>query len=79
MVTIERQYAIAFAVVEVESFVTWKWFLESLKPDLQIDNTFPWTVMTDKKKVLYLFLMMFGCPTFVMMYGCVTEMSSFRV
>jgi len=50
-----------------------------LKADLQIDNTFPWTVMTDKQKVLYLFLMMFGCPTFVMMYGCVTEMSSFRV
>ena len=72
-------YPVAFSVVEVESFVTWKWFLESLKADLQIDNTFPWTVMTDKQKVLYLFLMMFGCPTFVMMYGCVTEMSSFRV
>ena len=39
-------YPIAFDVVEVESFVTWKWFLESLKADLQIDNTFPWTVMT---------------------------------
>ena len=45
-------YPIAFAVVEVESFVTWKWFLETLKADLQIDNTFPWTIMTDKQKVL---------------------------
>jgi len=51
-------YPVAFAVVEVESFVTWKWFLESLKADLQIDNTFPWTIMTDKQKVLYLFLML---------------------
>ena len=58
LVIIEHQYAIAFVVVEVESFVTWKWFLESLKADLQIDNTFPWTVMTDKQKVLYLFLML---------------------
>lgn len=45
-------YPIAFAVVEVESFVTWKWFLETLKADLQIVNTFPWTIMTDKQKVL---------------------------
>ena len=51
-------YPVAFSVVEVESFVTWKWFLESLKADLQIDNTFPWTIMTDKQKVLYLFLML---------------------
>jgi hypothetical protein len=45
-------YPIAFAIVEVESFVTWKWFLETLKADLQINNTFPWTIMTDKQKVL---------------------------
>jgi hypothetical protein len=45
-------YPIAFAIVEVESFVTWKWFLKTLKADLQIDNTFPWTIMTDKQNVL---------------------------
>lgn len=45
-------YPIAFAIVEVESFVTWKWFLKTLKADLQIDNTFPWTIMTDKQKGL---------------------------
>jgi hypothetical protein len=44
-------YPIAFGVVEVESLATWKWFLEALKTDLGIENTFPWTVMTDKQKV----------------------------
>lgn len=44
-------YPIAWAVVEVESLMTWKWFLETLKNDLGIDNTTPWTIMTDKQKV----------------------------
>ncbi|CAN6268941.1 unnamed protein product [Urochloa humidicola] len=45
-------FPIAMAVVEVESLVTWKWFLETLKEELNIDNTFPWTIMTDKQKGL---------------------------
>jgi len=44
-------YPIAMAVVEVECLVTWKWFLETLVSDLGIDNTSPWTIMTDKQKV----------------------------
>jgi len=44
-------YPIAVALVEVESLSTWKWFLETLKEDLRIVNTYPWTVMTDKQKV----------------------------
>lgn len=44
-------YPIAFGVVEVESLATWTWFLETLKEDLGIQNTYPWTVMTDKQKV----------------------------
>ena len=41
-------------VVEVESLATWKCFLETLKSDLNIDNTYPWTIMTDKQKVSFL-------------------------
>ncbi|CAN6356814.1 unnamed protein product [Urochloa humidicola] len=45
-------FPIAMAVVEVESLVSWKWFLEALKEDLGIVNTCPWTIMIDKQKVL---------------------------
>ena len=45
-------YPIAIAVVEVESLAIWKWFLQKLKEDLGIDNTYPWTIMTDKQKGL---------------------------
>ena len=44
-------YPIAFGVVEVEFLTTWKWFLETLQQDLGIENTNPWTVMTNKQKV----------------------------
>jgi hypothetical protein len=44
-------YPIAFAIVEVESLLTWKWFLQTLKEDLGIENTYPWTIMADKQKV----------------------------
>ncbi|CAO2143657.1 unnamed protein product [Urochloa humidicola] len=45
-------FPIAMAVVEVESLASWKWFLEALKEDLGIVNTYPWTIMTDKQKGL---------------------------
>jgi hypothetical protein len=39
-------FPIAFAVVEVEDTEAWRWFLETLKQDLGIENTYPWTVMS---------------------------------
>jgi hypothetical protein len=45
-------YPITTGVVEVESLATWKWFLQTLKDDLGIDNTYPWTIITDKQKVM---------------------------
>jgi len=45
-------FPIAMAVVEVECLASWKWFLEHLKEDLGIENTTPWTIMTDKQKGL---------------------------
>ena len=47
-------FPIVVIVVEVESLATWKCFLETLKYDLNIDNTYPWTIMTDKQKVSFL-------------------------
>nr|XP_051220225.1 uncharacterized protein LOC127337850 [Lolium perenne] len=43
---------IAIAPVEVEDTENWTWFLETLKKDLDIVNTTPWTVMSDKQKGL---------------------------
>jgi hypothetical protein len=46
-------YPIAVAVVEVENTETWTWFLKTLKQDLGIEsNTYPWTIMSDKQKVV---------------------------
>jgi hypothetical protein len=45
-------YPIAMAVVEVECKDSWLWFLNTLKSDLVIESTYPWTVMTDKQKVI---------------------------
>ncbi|KAM0913678.1 hypothetical protein ACQ4PT_012023 [Festuca glaucescens] len=45
-------FPIAIAAVEVEDTENWVWFLETLKHDLGIVNTTPWTVMSDKHKGL---------------------------
>ena len=44
-------YPIAFGLVEVESTSSWEWFMASLKDDLNICNTSPYTIMSDKQKV----------------------------
>jgi hypothetical protein len=45
-------YLVAMAVVEVECLPSWKWFLETVKQDLGIENIAPWTIMIDKQKGL---------------------------
>jgi hypothetical protein len=45
-------FPIAFGLAEVECTSSWEWFLTNLKEDLNITNTSPWTVMSDKQKVI---------------------------
>ncbi|XP_024317187.1 uncharacterized protein LOC112271674 [Brachypodium distachyon] len=45
-------FPIAMALVEVEDTPTWKWFLQTLKEDLGIENTSQWTLMSDRQKGL---------------------------
>nr|GMD06144.1 uncharacterized protein LOC109147413 [Ipomoea batatas] len=47
-----QMYPIAWAVVEIENKDSWRWFLELLKRDLGITNTFPWTIISDQQKGL---------------------------
>jgi hypothetical protein len=68
-------YPIAMAAVEVEPMITWKWFLETLKDNLGIDNTTPWTIMTDRQKVcIFLFSKYIVAVIF---YQCVTNICLF--
>ncbi|KAM0920132.1 hypothetical protein ACQ4PT_007773 [Festuca glaucescens] len=43
-------FPIVVAAVEVEDTANWTWFLDTLKADLGIEKTAPWTVMSDKQK-----------------------------
>jgi hypothetical protein len=45
-------YPIAMALVEVECTSSWEWFLSTLRDDLNITNTAPFTIMSDKQKVI---------------------------
>ncbi|KAM0825792.1 hypothetical protein ACQ4PT_069327 [Festuca glaucescens] len=45
-------FPIALAIVEVEDTDSWKWFLNTLKEDLAIENTRPWTIISDRQKGL---------------------------
>ena len=44
-------FPIAIGVVEVKDKNTWMWFLNTLKEELHIQNTAPWTLMSDRQKV----------------------------
>jgi hypothetical protein len=45
-------FPIATAMFEVECTSSWERFLTTLKDDLKITNTSPWTIMSDKQKCL---------------------------
>uniref|UniRef100_A0ACD5ZRE6 Uncharacterized protein n=1 Tax=Avena sativa TaxID=4498 RepID=A0ACD5ZRE6_AVESA len=45
-------YPVAFGIAEVECTTSWEWFLTNLRDDLNITNTAPWTIMSDKQKGL---------------------------
>jgi hypothetical protein len=49
-------YPIAMALVEVECTSSWEWFLTTLRDDLNITNTSPFTIMSDKQKVTFCIL-----------------------
>ena len=44
-------YPIARAVVEKENHANWRWFLELLAADLEINNSHHWAFMSDRQKV----------------------------
>jgi transposase-like protein len=45
-------YPIAMGLVEVECTSSWEWFLTTLRDDLNITNTSPFTIMSDRQKGL---------------------------
>ncbi|KAL4289626.1 hypothetical protein GQ457_14G018530 [Hibiscus cannabinus] len=45
-------FPIAYAVVEIENTDTWKWFINLLSEDINIENQHSWTWMSDRQKGL---------------------------
>ncbi|KAM0858742.1 hypothetical protein ACQ4PT_047628 [Festuca glaucescens] len=43
-------FPIAMGMVEVECTSSWEWFLTTLRDDLNITNTSPWTIMSARQK-----------------------------
>lgn len=41
-------YPFAYAIVEKETYISWKWFIENLIGGLDIQNDGAWTLMSDK-------------------------------
>ncbi|XP_052190007.1 uncharacterized protein LOC127799830 [Diospyros lotus] len=46
-------YPIAYAIVEKENTIGWRWFVKHLGEDLKITNCNEWTFMTDRQKGLH--------------------------
>ncbi|CAN1144658.1 hypothetical protein LINPERHAP2_LOCUS14220 [Linum perenne] len=46
-----QMFPIAWAVVESENKHSWKWILELLQEELQLDDGTGWSVISDQQKV----------------------------
>lgn len=51
-----RMYPIAWIVVRGENKDTWGWFIKKLKVDLDIGNGEKLTIISDKQKVLFYYI-----------------------
>ena len=57
-----QMYPIAWAVIDTESKVTWKWFMTILKDDLNLGNGSQLTIISDMQKVIeYLSFVYVSC------------------
>ena len=46
-----QMFPIAWAVVEIENHITWRWFIEVLKDDLELHDGSGLVIVTDMQKV----------------------------
>ena len=60
-------FPIAMGLVEVECTSSWEWFLTTLRDDLNITNTSPFTIMSDKQKVFILVIVLYHFTVFIML------------
>lgn len=51
-------YPVAYAIVEAESYNSWKWFLKCLGDDLDLDERSNFTFHSDRQKVTFLFIIL---------------------
>lgn len=60
---------VAMAVVETESYDSWKWFLMLLQDDLDLGNGYGYTFISDQQKVLlYIYYIFVDCHTCSLFY-----------
>lgn len=56
-------FPIAWAIVERENLDSWRWFIELLVKDLEGDEGYGWTIMSDQQKV-YSYMLLLLCSLF---------------
>jgi hypothetical protein len=66
-------FPIAMGLCEVECTSSWEWFLTTLKEDLNITNTSPFTIMSDKQKVAPIFHITNTSPFTILLHSLFIE------